>query len=101
MLIVITLEIISYLISYLKFGKEVATHAIMSKILAIILFIMLFQLIATGTSGFIFSLCIYVGIITKVEIILILLILKTWTNDVPGLYHAILKDHQAEKWFNG
>lgn len=41
----------------------------------------------------------------KLEIMVVLLILKEWTNDVPGIYHAILlrqgKTIKRNKLFNG
>jgi len=51
------------------------------------------------------NICFYLGIISGVEIMVILLILKVWTNDVPGIYHAILlrqgKTIKRNKLFNG
>lgn len=103
--IVIVLEIISYIISFIKFKKEVATHAILSKIWALLLFATLLQIISSGTSGLLFQLCFYAGVASRMEIILILLLLKQWHNDVPSLFHVnkinqgkIIKRH---KLFNG
>ncbi len=98
-------EAIAYLICYLKFKKEVATHAILSKVWALILFATLIQIMTTNTSTTLFELCFYVGIVTRLEIILILLILPYWINDVPSLYHAIQlkngKPIKRHKLFNG
>lgn len=102
---VLILEAFCYLLSYIKFRKEVATHAITSKVWTLILFAFLIQLILTGNSVFLFLSCIYVGIVTRLEIVAILFILNQWTNDVPSVYHAVLirkgKPVKKHKLFNG
>jgi len=102
---IIILECIAYIFSYVKFRKEVVTHAILSKIWTLSMFATIIQAIATGNSGSLFHLCFYLGIITRLEIILILSLLHSWANDVPSLYHALqlrrVKDIKRSKWFNG
>ena len=104
-IIIISLEAICYLISFLKFKKEVATHAISSKIWTLILFATLIQIIAVNHSTILFNICLYLGIATRLEIISIVLLIKTWTNDVPSVYHAVLirkgKPIKRHKLFNG
>jgi CDP-diacylglycerol--glycerol-3-phosphate 3-phosphatidyltransferase len=104
-LIVLGLETLCYLLSFIKFKKEVATHAIASKIWTLSLFAFLVQIILTGNSSFLFYTCIYLGIATRLEIIAILLILNRWTNDIPSVYHAVLirkgKAIKKNKLFNG
>lgn len=98
-------EVLTYVVCLVKFKKEVATHSISSKIWTLILFATLVQIIATCNSGWLFQICLYTGLITRFEIILILLILREWTNDVPSIYHAILlrqgKTIKRNKLFNG
>lgn len=104
-LIVILMEVTCYAISFIKFKKEVATHAIASKIWTLVLFATLLQVIAIGNSGLLFYICFSFGVITRLEIIFILFILKDWTNDVPTVYHAVLikqgKEIKRHKLFNG
>jgi phosphatidylglycerophosphate synthase len=104
-LIVILLEIACYAISFIKFKKEVATHAIASKIWTLFLFATLLQVIAAGNSIVLFYICFSLGVITRLEIVFILFILKDWTNDVPTVYHAVLikkgKEIKRHKLFNG
>jgi phosphatidylglycerophosphate synthase len=104
-LILLALEATCYVISFLKFKKEVATHAIASKIWTLFLFATLIQVIATGNSVLLFYVCFYLGVISRLEIIFILLILKDWTNDIPTVYHAVLikkgKPIKRHKLFNG
>lgn len=98
-------EAATYLLSYYRFRKEVATHAIASKFWTLTIFAVLIEAIATGHSGWLFQLCFYTGMVTRVEILAILLIIPRWTNDVPSVYHALqLRKGQTikrNKWFNG
>lgn len=82
-------EALIYLVSFLKFRKEVATHSIGAKIWTLLLFGTLVQVILQCQSVVLFTLCFWVGLLTRAEIIAILFILKTWTNDVPSVFHSI------------
>jgi CDP-diacylglycerol--glycerol-3-phosphate 3-phosphatidyltransferase len=103
--IILILEGLAYLISFIKFKKEVATHAILSKFWTLTIVSTLIQVILTCDSSVIFTTCFYLGVISRIEIISILLILKVWTNDVPSFYHAILlrkgREIKRNKLFNG
>jgi phosphatidylglycerophosphate synthase len=103
--ILLGLEILTYIISYIKFKKEIATHSIGAKIWALILFATLIQLILQCESIILFNFCFWIGLITRFEIIAIILTLKNWTNDVPSIYHAIKlrkgKEIKRNKLFNG
>ena len=104
-LLIAGLELFAYLLSFIKFRKEVATHAILSKIWVLVLFATLVQVIVEGNATTLFMICFYLGVITRFEIILILLIIRKWTNDVPSIYHAFQlrkgKDIHRNKWMNG
>lgn len=103
--VVLFLESAAYVISYVKFRKEIATHTLSSKFWSLILFASIVQIMLTCTSNILFTLCIYIGIITRVEIIAIQFLLKEWENDVPTIYHAIQlrkgKKIKRYKLFNG
>ncbi len=105
LLILLIVEGLTYVVSFVKFKKEVATHAILSKIWTLTIMGTLIQIIISCNSLILFDICFYLGVISRIEIIAILLILKEWTNDVPGLYHAILlrqgKLIKRNKLFNG
>ena len=98
-------EVLIYLVSFLKFRKEVATHSIGAKIWTLLLFGTLIQVILQCQSVVLFNLCFWIGLLTRAEIIAILLILKTWTNDVPSVFHSIQlrkgKVIKRSKIFNG
>ncbi len=87
--ILIGTEVLTYVVSFLKFKKEVATHSIGAKFWTLILFATLVQIILKGDSDILFIFCFWIGIITRIEIILIMFTLKTWTNDVPSIFHAV------------
>ncbi|WP_276964411.1 CDP-alcohol phosphatidyltransferase family protein [Chryseobacterium sp.] len=82
-------EVLIYLVSFLKFRKEVATHSIGAKIWTLLLFGTLIQVILECQSLILFNLCFWVGLLTRAEIIAILLLLKKWTHDVPSVFHSI------------
>ena len=98
-------EGLTYVISFLKFGKEVATHSIGAKVWTLLIFSTLVQVILQCQSVVLFEFCFWIGLVTRLEIISILLILKKWTNDVPTVYHSIRlrqnKEIRRHKLFNG
>jgi len=105
MLLLVFAEALCYGLSYVKFKKEVATHAIASKFWTLVLLATLIQVIAMGDAPTIFQICFYMGIATRLEIIAILLVIRQWTNDIPTVYHACLirqnKAIKRHKLFNG
>ncbi len=105
LIILIAFEASCYLLSFIKFKKEVATHALSAKVWALLLFASLIQIIATGNSFVLFCFCFYWGILSRLEIIAMLIVIKKWTNDIPTLYHAFKirknKPIKRYKLFNG
>ena len=82
-----------------------ATHSIGAKIWTLLLFATLIQIILECQSILLFNICFWLGLLTRLEIIAIILILKKWTNDVPTFYHSIKlrqeKEIKRHKIFNG
>jgi phosphatidylglycerophosphate synthase len=105
LIILLGTEALTYVVSFVKFKKEVATHAIASKLWTLILFATLIQIMASCHAPVLFQWCFYAGMLTRMEIIAILLFLRKWTNDVPTVYHAVLlrkgKEIRRNKLFNG
>ena len=99
------IEGLTYLVCFIKFRKEIATHSIGAKIWTLLLFATLIQVVVQCQSGILFSICFWVGLFTRLEIIAIILVLKQWTNDVPSIYHALNlrqgKEIKRHKLFNG
>lgn len=105
LIVLLSMEGLTYLVSFMKFKKEVATHTIGAKIWTLSVFATLVQLILQCDAGIIFQICFWLGMITRLEIVLILLVLKRWTTDVPTLKHAFQarkgKTIRRHKMFNG
>ncbi|CAM1372149.1 CDP-alcohol phosphatidyltransferase family protein [Tenacibaculum xiamenense] len=87
---ILVMEIMCYIVSFLKFGKETCTHAFLSKIWGLTLLTAFTSLIGFQNAGFPFYLAVIVGLIAHIDVILIILILPKWTHDVPSCYHAYL-----------
>jgi len=83
---VVILEIICYLLSYLKFSKPIATHSLLAKVWTISILVFMIDLCLHSTSTLPFYICIILGIISRIEISLIILKLKKWTTDVPSIW---------------
>lgn len=88
--LLITMEFLCYAISFIKFSKETCTHAFLSKIWGLFLFSSFVSMIGFGYGGVLLQLTIYWGIISQLDVILIILILPKWQNDIPSCYHANL-----------
>jgi CDP-diacylglycerol--glycerol-3-phosphate 3-phosphatidyltransferase len=105
LVILLGAEGLAYLVCFIKFKKEIATHSIGAKIWTLLLFATLIQILWQCQSGIWFSLCFWVGLITRLEIIAILLVLKGWASDIPSVYHAVKlrqgKLIRRHKLFNG
>ncbi|GAB2768983.1 CDP-alcohol phosphatidyltransferase family protein [Salinimicrobium soli] len=84
--LVVFLEILCYLVSYLKFRRPIATHSILAKLWTLTLLAFLIDLALNGNSFVPFVICVVLGIVSRIEIILIILKLKKWTTDVPSVF---------------
>jgi CDP-diacylglycerol--glycerol-3-phosphate 3-phosphatidyltransferase len=103
--ILLAAEGLTYLISFLKFKKEIATHSIGAKLWTLVLVATLIDIMLHCQSSYLFMYCFWIGVITRIEITAIILTLKNWTNDVPTIYHAWQlrngKEIKKHKLFNG
>ncbi|MFN9493350.1 MAG: CDP-alcohol phosphatidyltransferase, partial [Sphingobacteriales bacterium] len=65
----------------------------------------LVQIILQCNSTLLLEIFFLVGIVTRIEIMAIIITLKEWTNDVPTFYHSIKlrqgKQIKRHKMFNG
>ena len=102
---ILIMEIACYVISIAKFKKETCTHAFLSKIWGLTLLIAFTSLIGFNHAGVPFYLAIIFGLISHIDVILIVLILPKWTHDVPSAYHAYLIRKKVKfkrnKYLNG
>ncbi|KGO87651.1 CDP-alcohol phosphatidyltransferase [Flavobacterium rivuli WB 3.3-2 = DSM 21788] len=99
------MEALTYVFSFLKFGKETCTHALLSKLWGITLFAAFISIIGFGYGGIPLALVVIFGILSHIDVYLIILLLPRWMHDVPSCYHAWLirqgKDIKRNKLFNG
>lgn len=86
--IILGMEALCYMVSWLKFGKETCTHAFLSKMWGLSLLIAFTYLIGFQETGWTFYLTVALGFIAHIDVILIILILPKWQYDVPSSYHA-------------
>lgn len=86
--LVFFLEALCYLVSWIKFGKETCTHATLSKLWGVSLVIAFTYLIGFQEAGWAFDLAVILGLISHLDVILIILILPKWQYDIPSFYHA-------------
>ena len=84
-LVVVFLEFLTYVLSFLKFKKSIATHSILAKIWTLSLLGFLIDLCLNSWSFIPFIICIALGVLSRFEIVLIILKLKNWTTDVPSI----------------
>ena len=98
------MEGLCYGVSFWRFGKETCTHAFLSKLWGVCLLVAFISLIGFGYGGFPLLLAVYWGLFSQLDVILIILLLPKWQNDIPSSYHAYLlrkgKEIKKHKLFN-
>jgi phosphatidylglycerophosphate synthase len=102
---IFVMEGLTYVFSILKFGKETCTHALLSKLWGLTLFAAFVSIIGFGHAGVPMVLAVAFGIISHIDVYLIILLLPKWTHDVPSAWHAWQirkgRDIKRNKIFNG
>lgn len=83
---IVVLEAVAYMISFLKFDRPIATHSYMAKFWTLTLFSFLVDLTLHAESNLLFWICVILGIVSRAEIILIIVLLKKWASDVPSVF---------------
>ncbi|NML55961.1 CDP-alcohol phosphatidyltransferase family protein [Chryseobacterium cheonjiense] len=86
--IILGMEALCYIVSWVKFGKETCTHAFLSKMWGLSLLVAFTYLIGFQQAGWSFYLSVILGFIAHIDVIMIILILPKWQYDVPSSYHA-------------
>jgi CDP-diacylglycerol--glycerol-3-phosphate 3-phosphatidyltransferase len=89
MLLLLGAEALTYVVGYLKFKKEMALHTWGAKLWSVILVATLAQLIWTAAAPVLFPICFWLGLVTRLEMLLIILVLQKWAHDVPGIGAAL------------
>ena len=103
--LVVIMEALTYVFSFIKFRKETCTHALLSKLWGISLFATFVSIIGFGYGGIIIYICGSLGIIAHFDVYLIIYFLPKWQHDIPSCYHAFLIKKgiaiKRNKLFNG
>lgn len=86
--LILIMEALCYIVSWIKFGKETCTHAWLSKLWGLSLLLAFTYLIGFQKAGWAFDLTVILGLISHLDVILIILILPKWQYDVPSSFHA-------------
>lgn len=89
-IILLILEAMCYVISFIRFGKETCTHAFLFKMFGLALLLAFTAIIGFGITGTAFNIAFIVALLAYTDRILIVLILPYWTHDIPSCYHAYL-----------
>lgn len=82
----IGLEVLAYFISFIKYKKSISTHTYLAKIWSILLFLFLLELILTHKSCVLFQLVVWIGVVSRVEIMGIILYSKESKTDISSLF---------------
>lgn len=88
--LIFAMEALTYIFSFLKFGKETCTHALLSKLWGLTLLVAFISIIGFGHAGIPLLVAVVFGIIGHLDVYLIIYFLPKWTHDVPSCYHAYL-----------
>ncbi len=84
-LVLLTLESVAYIVSFIKFKKPIATHSWLAKLWSITLLVFLVELILYSTV-YSFMACFVLGVVSRIEIIGIIFLLNKWQTDVSSIF---------------
>ena len=82
------LEALTYIVSFAKFGKELAAHAYSGKLMGIGILLGTTNLWWTGESSWVLSMMLVLANISQLDRFGIAYFLPRWTPDTPSTYHA-------------
>ena len=103
--LIFLMEALTYAFSFVKFGKETCTHALLSKLWGLSLCVVFLSIIGFGYGGIAVYSCGFLGIIGHLDVYLIIYFLPKWQHDIPSSYHAYLIRKgisiKRNKLFNG
>ncbi|MBP2617991.1 CDP-alcohol phosphatidyltransferase family protein [Chryseobacterium jejuense] len=88
-LLIFIMEALCYIVSIWKFGKETCTHAFLAKMWGLSLLLAFTYLIGFQEADWTFDLAVILGLVSHIDVILIIVFLPQWQYDVPSCYHAL------------
>jgi CDP-diacylglycerol--glycerol-3-phosphate 3-phosphatidyltransferase len=87
---ILALEVTTYVVSIAKFGRETCTHAYSAKVWSVLAVGVFVAVLGFGEGTYSFPLLFATYVLSWADVILIVIILPHWRNDVPSCYHAWL-----------
>lgn len=85
---IIVFVLLEYLFCLIRFQKPPSAHNFLSKYFGLLLFV-LYVLLFAGFYPIVFGVIVLiVGYIARLDSLLVYIILKKWTHDVPSCFHA-------------
>ncbi|MEM9820545.1 MAG: CDP-alcohol phosphatidyltransferase family protein [Bacteroidota bacterium] len=88
--LVLILEIVVVLLCFFRFGKMPSPHNYLSKAWGCFVLLAFCEIVLFGHSVYLFNIMIVLGMISRIESLLIYLLLNRWERDIPSFYHAYL-----------
>jgi len=85
---VAALEATTYAVSWIRFHKEPATHTLAAKFWTLLLLAFLVEICLTGRGDHLWPACLAGAVFVRLEVVAILLSIRTWTSDIPHLSAA-------------
>jgi CDP-diacylglycerol--glycerol-3-phosphate 3-phosphatidyltransferase len=84
------LEAAIYAISFARFGREACTHAYSAKFWSVLAVGVFVAVLGFGEGTYSFAVLFFAYLVSWLDVVAILLILREWRSDVPSFYHALL-----------
>ena len=88
--LVLFLESLVFALCLMRFGRIPSPHNLLSKLWGIMVAAALIDVINNGSSVILFNWMIALGIISRLDSLMIHMVLKEWDHDIPSFYHAWL-----------
>ena len=95
--ILIAIEFVAPVISFIRFSQDASTHHILSKFFGLGLWLLMTVLLLHGSAGWLQPAVFALGIASQIEGIAIVLLLPDWRADVPGIGYALRLRRQARQ----
>ena len=82
------MELVTRIISQIRFKREASTHHILSKIFTLFLWAMISAIFINGKIGILFWITLLIGVISQAEAMAIMLIIPEWKCDIKNIFVA-------------
>ena len=87
---VLILEMLVFAFCIFKFYKIPSPHNFLAKLWGVSIALTLTEIMITGSSDWLFTLMVLFGVASRLDSLMIHILLKEWDHDIPSTYHAYL-----------